>query len=212
MAILSIATTKGGSGKTTAALCLADHWHRAGHTVQCLDTDPNRNLTIWLGSIGNPIPCEAVGEDEVVDAAIAAEQAADIVVIDVAGVLGKALVYAIGVSSAVVIPTKPGRLDILEAGRTQQHIESAIKQLRRRQPDAGIAYAALLMQTGRRATVTAHSRTELAGLGIPTLTADLAHRTAYQQASFQGLPLDDAAVTRDVAAVAAELEQLMEGR
>lgn len=209
MAILSVATTKGGSGKTTAALCLAAHWRRADLTVRCLDTDPNRNLTTWLGLIGNPIPCEAIGEDDVVDAAIAAEQSADLVVIDVAGVLGKALVYAIGVSSAVVIPARPGRLDILEAGRTVHHVQTAIRQLRHRQPEAAIAYAVLLTQTGRRMAVTAHSRAELAGLEIPTLKADLAHRTAYQQASFQGLPLDDAHVAADVAAVADELQHLM---
>ena len=49
--IITVASTKGGPGKTTLSLCLADHWHRAGRTVEVLDVDPNRNLSQWLWCI-----------------------------------------------------------------------------------------------------------------------------------------------------------------
>jgi chromosome partitioning protein len=66
--ILSLATTKGGPGKTTLAMCLADYWRRQGVVVECLDSDPNKNLTSWLGA-SSKIQCTAVGEDDVVDEA-----------------------------------------------------------------------------------------------------------------------------------------------
>ena len=58
--IITVASTKGGPGKTTLSLCLADHWHRAGRTVEVLDVDPNRNLSQWLKGAKSAIPCTVV--------------------------------------------------------------------------------------------------------------------------------------------------------
>jgi chromosome partitioning protein len=116
--IITVASTKGGPGKTTLSLCLADHWHRAGRTVEVLDVDPNRNLSQWLKGAKSAIPCTVVDEDDVVDAAAAAEERSEVVVIDVAGALARGLVYAIGVASAVLIPARPDQKDAIEAART----------------------------------------------------------------------------------------------
>src|SRR5512132_1248630 len=84
MPILSIASTKGGPGKTTLAICLADWWRRAGQTIACLDTDPNRDLVTWIGSVDLPgLTCVAVAEDDIIDAAADAAEQADVVIIDV---------------------------------------------------------------------------------------------------------------------------------
>ncbi|NUB14129.1 AAA family ATPase [Azospirillum brasilense] len=205
MPIIAIATTKGGPGKTTLAMSLARYWARSGLNVECLDTDPNRNLTTWLATAGCPVPCTAIAEDDVVDAAAAADERADVVVIDVAGALAKALVYAVSVAGAVVIPVRPDAKDVAEAARTQQHIETARKMVRR-----AIPYAATLVQVNRRAQVTAHSRAQLQALGVPVLNADVPLRTAYQQASYTGDPLADASVLDDISAIAAEVMALVE--
>ena len=44
MAILAIAASKGGSGKTTLCLLLADAFARVGMPVAILDADPRRPL------------------------------------------------------------------------------------------------------------------------------------------------------------------------
>lgn len=209
MAIISIATTKGGSGKTTTALCLADHWRRAGLRVACLDTDPAKSLISWLDVMGRPIPCRFVDEDDILDAATEAESGVDVVVIDVAGTLSRGMSYALSVSSGVLIPCKPDLKDIVACGRTKLLVDNAIKQRRRISPSENIPHAVVLTQTNRRATVTATSRDQLGLVQAPVLAADIPTRTAYQQASFGASPLDDPEVRRDIAAVADEFQTHM---
>lgn len=208
MPILSIASTKGGPGKTTLAVCLADWWRRAGQAVVCLDTDPNRNLMTWIGGADLPgLTCIAVAEDDIIDAAAEAAERADMVIIDVAGFLAKGLLYAIGVAHAVVIPCRPAKGDVIEAGRTQQQVANAAKLSKR-----SIPHAAILTQTNRRAAVTAHSRNQLDALGIPVLAADMPLRTIYQQSWYQGctpLAMQDAAVREEIGAAATEVLKLV---
>lgn len=200
MPVIVIATTKGGPGKTTLAMCLARWLAQQGERVICLDTDPNRNLTAWMSTAGNPLPCYAIGEDDVVDAVASAAESSDVVVVDVAGALAKALVYAVSVADIVLIPTRPDAKDVAEALRTYQHVATARKMTRRTIPAS-----AVLVQVNRRATVTAHSRRQLDAMGVPALAADVPLRTSYQQSSYTGDPLEDAAVRDDIAALAAEV-------
>ncbi len=42
--VLTIASLKGGSGKTTLASCLAVHWHLQGLNPLLVDADPQRSV------------------------------------------------------------------------------------------------------------------------------------------------------------------------
>ncbi len=211
MPILAIASTKGGPGKTTLAVCLADWWRRQGKTVTCLDTDPNRNLLSWIGKRSDEgLVCRAVGEDDVIAEARAATKVSDLVIIDVAGFLARGLLYAVGVADMVVIPCRPAKGDVIEAGRTQQQILNAADLSGRTIP-----HAAVLTQVNRRASVTAHSRAQLAALGIPTLEADFPLRAIYQGAWYQAatpLELGDNVAGAEIEAVARDIERVMEAR
>ena len=209
--IVSVATTKGGPGKTTIAMCLADFWRRQGISVECLDSDPNKNLFAWLGSSGNKIPCTAVSEDDVVNEATKAAERSDVVIIDVAGSLARGLVYAISISDFVLMPARPDAKDVIEASRTAHHIQAGIIAARKFKADANIPYAAVLTQVNPRAKVTAHSREQLTSLGVPVMKSEVTLRTAYQQASYGGSPLEDPAVVTDIAAVVAEIMEAVDG-
>lgn len=211
MPIITSASTKGGPGKTTLSLCLADHWRRAGHTVELLDVDPNRNLTQWVKAAGAPIACTTVDEDDIIEAATTAEQRSNWVVIDVAGALARGLVHAIGVAHAVIIPCRPDLKDALEAARTYQHVVAEQKMAQRRNPEARIPAAVVLMQVNRRAQSAGFARDQLAALQVPLLGAEVPLRVAYQNYSFAGLPLDDAAVRGDFADLAVAIEELVHG-
>src|ERR1700742_654316 len=42
--IITVATMKGGSGKSTVASCLAVHWHLNGRRPTIVDADPQRSI------------------------------------------------------------------------------------------------------------------------------------------------------------------------
>lgn len=205
MPVIAIATSKGGSGKTTLAAGLADLLRRQGRSVECIDTDPNRNLHDWLSDPRNGIPCTPVEEEAVIDSVAGAVERSDYVLIDVAGALQRGMLYAISAADFVLIPCKTDRKDVVEAVRTQELIESSGKMVRRK-----ILHAAVLTQVNRRAQVTGHTRAQLEVMGVPVLNADLPARTAYQQASWNGAPLAAPEAREDFGAIAAEVASLME--
>lgn len=205
MPVIAIATTKGGSGKTTLTAGLADFLRRQGRSVECIDTDPNRNLHDWLSDPQNGIPCMFVDEEAVIDGVGSAVKRSDYVLIDVAGALQRGMLYAISTADLVLIPCKTDRKDVVEAVRTQELIESAGKMVRRKIP-----HAAVLTQVNRRAQVTGHTRAQLEVMGVPVLSADLPARTAYQQASWNGSPLAAPEAREDFGAILAVLAPLME--
>lgn len=211
MTIITCASTKGGPGKTTLSLCLADHWRRVGRSVELLDVDPNRNLTQWVKNSGAPLPCSAIDEDDIVERAAEAEARSEFVVIDVAGALARGLVHAIAVANAVLIPSRPDAKDTLEAARTYQSVMAERRLAQRRDPKATIPAAVVLMQVNRRAQSFGFAKVQLEALSVPLLDADIPFRAAYQNYSFSGLPLDDAAVRSDYAAVAGAVEAMLHG-
>lgn len=195
--IITIATSKGGASKTTLAAGLSAFWTAAGHRVIALDTDPNRNLTDRLE--GSGIACTPVNEEAILDAATTAAKDADFVLIDVAGVLAKGMVYAIGAADVVLIPCRADLADIAEAARTQNAVRSAEKMSRRQIP-----HAALLTQVARTRGLT-FARDELDRLEIPRLPVEMPHRAAYPEASFTGALLGTAAIRADMEAIAAAI-------
>ena len=48
MSIITLATTKGGAGKTTIAQVLARSIHEMGYSVGVIDGDVNATLSDWL--------------------------------------------------------------------------------------------------------------------------------------------------------------------
>lgn len=208
MPIISMVSTKGGPGKTTLTVCLADFWRRVGQTITCLDMDPNRNLITWIGGAGlSGMTCVAVDEGDIVNAANAAAGHSDIVLIDVAGYLQQGIVYAVGVASIAVIPCRPALGEVIEAGRTQQVILNASRLLNRT-----ILHTALLTQIDRRAEVTPHTKSQLADFGIPVLEANVASRTVYQKAWYKRcspLDLQDTKAHQEIGAVADEIMRMV---
>lgn len=45
--VVTLATMKGGSGKSTIAVCLAAHWWHRGRRVALIDADPQRSVIRW---------------------------------------------------------------------------------------------------------------------------------------------------------------------
>src|SRR5271169_4893723 len=86
--ILTIATSKGGAGKTTLTAALAAYLARRRYSVAVVDCDPNCGFSGWHAQAyeGEPLTVSAESRSvEVVDHAQAEADRHDIVILDTAG-------------------------------------------------------------------------------------------------------------------------------
>jgi chromosome partitioning protein len=111
--ILTVATLKGGSGKSTFAACLSVYWHLNGFKTVLIDADPQSSVA-RIGEreeeLGG-LPVLTVsprGLDDKI-AKLAGEY--DYVITDTAGFKNPATIAAISVADHVLIPIKPSPLD-----------------------------------------------------------------------------------------------------
>ena len=60
MAVVSVCSTKGGVGKTTLVICLADAFARQGGAVAVIDADPNGHVASWRERAGDECKVDVI--------------------------------------------------------------------------------------------------------------------------------------------------------
>lgn len=212
-AIVVMATLKGGSGKSTAAACLAAHCQLGGLRTAVIDADPQASLLHWQ-SLGEPpidLPIIADTSEAVASRARALAHEAELVIIDTAGFRNRTMIEALSVADLAVIPIKASPLDISAAIETVRLIEEVnATEERRSRP---MAYRLLLTQVTVGSAVARHVRNELAQSGYVLFEAELANRVVYAEASIAGrmpIHLDaGSAAARDGEAFAREVRRTL---
>ena len=212
-AIVVMATLKGGSGKSTAAACLAAHCQMGGVRAAVIDADPQASLLHWQGLGDPPLDLLVVADTSEAVAQRARELARDVelVVIDTAGFRNRTMIEALSVADLAVIPIKASPLDIAAAIDTVRLIEEVnATEERRARP---MAYRLLLTQVTVGSAVARHVRNELAGAGYALFEAELANRVVYAEASLLGrMPIHidaHSAAARDGEAFAREVRHAL---
>ncbi len=212
-AIVVLATLKGGSGKSTAALCLAAHCQLGGTRTAVIDADPQASLLHWR-SLGEPpleLPIVAETSEAVGARARALARDVELVVIDTAGFLNRTMIEALSVADLAIVPIKASPLDIAAAIETVRLIEEVNATEERR--GLPMAYRLLLTQVTVGSAVARHVRHELAQLGYALFAAELANRVVYAEASIVGrmpIHLDgESAAARDGEALAREVRRAL---
>ncbi len=171
MRVLTFASQKGGSGKTTLAGHIAVQAEAMGAgPVALIDTDPQGSLADWWNERENETPVFA--HTSVVELASDLRELADmgmkLVVIDTPPAITSMIKKVIEVSELVVIPTRPSPHDLRAAGATVQLVEALNKSMmfvvNGASPRARITSEAAiaLSQHGIVAPVTIHQRTDFA--------------------------------------------------
>lgn len=114
MPTIAFASSKGGSGKTTACIVLASELARQGVDFTLLDADPNQHLAEWGNNVGN-LNVITTTQDNILQDTEKAEETTPFVIIDLEGSANITMSYAISMADLVIIPCKPSDLDGKEA-------------------------------------------------------------------------------------------------
>ena len=183
MAVLTIASSKGGPGKTTIAMVLAGSLAAEGKRVVALDADPTQAFSRWATNAYEGAAFETHAEtDETRLAHLIAKAAgeAEFVIVDTAGFGNRAAAVAMTSADAILVPTLSGEADVTEAEKTIRFAEGLARAARRDIP------AAILLNKVRRTQLTRHATQEITAAGLPLLEATLSDLVAYGEMSYSG--------------------------
>jgi len=182
--ILTVASTKGGAGKTTIIMALAGALAAEGLHVAVVDADPNRAYASWASEAYEGVTIEVraeADETRLADAIDELAPKADIVLIDTAGFGNRAALLAIAAADAVLVPCTPSRADIEQAAKTLQLIEGAARAARRAIP-ARVVPSRVKVTTA----VSKHAMAELDAAELPRTAAMVSDRVAFAEMTFSG--------------------------
>jgi chromosome partitioning protein len=206
--IITVATMKGGSGKSTIAACLAVHWHLAGRRPTIIDADPQRSIA-RLAARERALGGVPVVEDTSEYAWKTARRLAAAggpVIIDTPGFRSATTLACVATTDFLLVPVKPSPLDI---DRMLDTIDVVINALDGQRP----VFRCLLTQTTRDSVIAKHIRSELGAAGLPTLDSEMANRVVYPEAALWGATpnmIESAGpAARDIAAIADEIDGVL---
>jgi len=130
MPVISFVSSKGGAGKTTAALVVIGEILDAGGSVTIIDADPNNGLSEWAKLTGKRKGLRVVKdvtEETIIEEIDDAVTKTGFVVIDLEGTANMLVGFAVSQSDLAIVPCKGSRLDEQQVGRTVKFIERAAK-------------------------------------------------------------------------------------
>lgn len=187
--IITLASSKGGVGKSTLTGCLAGAWAAAGETVHVVDLDSNRTVSRWFSDPQRSPKAITVSAPEPGALTEHLSQLAnttnpDVILIDVAGSYERALTVAVARAHLTLIPASPTEADIHEASRVARHINSVFKSFGR-EP----LYRLLLNRVQPIASgAQLYATVEIVRLQLPRIKTRILHRAAYEKLGLSGQP------------------------
>jgi chromosome partitioning protein len=208
LTIITVATMKGGSGKSTIASCLAVHWQLAGRRPTIIDADPQRSiarLATRERALGG-VPVVEDSSDEVWKTARRLADGRGPVIIDTPGFRSQATLACIAATDFLLVPVKPSPFDV---DRMLDTLNTLINGVSGWNP----VFRCVLTQTTRDSVIAKHIRAELAEAGLPLLHSEMTNRVVYAEAALWGatpsLINRNGAASRDIAAIADEVDGIL---
>jgi chromosome partitioning protein len=206
--IITIATMKGGSGKSTVACSLAVYWHINGRSSSIIDADPQQSIA-RLASRERALGGVPVVEDTTEDAWKTARRVAtecSPVIVDTPGFRSVTTLSCVAISDFLLVPVKPSPFDL---DRMLDTLDILVKSTNGRRP----VFGCLLTQTTRDSVIARHMRAELTEAGLPVLKTEMTNRVAYPEAALWGatpsLVERGGPAAREIAAIADEIDGIL---
>ena len=204
MPVLTMASRKGGCGKSLLAMLVSAAMANRGTDVALLDSDPNGSIQRWVTatSTGSSIRSYAEADAEkLADLLPTLTDRHAVVVVDTAGFGNQAATVAMAAADLVLVPVVPGEADIVEAQRTVEFVRALGRSVRRTIP------VWVVPNSLRHTTLSRHVLAELDRLELPRLKATLSHATAYGEMSFTGILPATGSAARETASLILELQE-----
>lgn len=182
MPVIAFANSKGGVGKSTTALALAQVFAKGSSGVTLIDADPNQPLARWAAQDPDRIPANLsvlrdITEETIVDAIDTAAARDPFVLVDLEGSANVAVSYAIGRADLVIVPMRGSQLDADQAARVIKLVERESKAYRRTIPYV-VVYTCT--SPALRSRDFRHIDRILAENGIPVLAVEMVERAAFR--------------------------------
>ena len=202
MPVLTIASSKGGPGKTTVAMLIASRLAADGLRVVALDAEPSLAFSRWAHNAyeGPPFTARAEADETRLAHLIDTEsQMADLVLVDTAGFGNLSANVAMTSADAVLVPALSGEADITEAEKTIRLVAGLARAARRDIP------ARVLLNRVRRTQLARHAADEIAAAGLPRLDATFSDLVAFGEISHSGRIPTHGAAAKELARLLDEL-------
>jgi len=182
MYVITFANPKGGSGKTTAAMLLAEQIALSGGRVAVLDLDPNANIRMWAGGrtdAGRDVPFAVHARpapDDLVPLIDSLDSTTDYLIVDLEGSRDQVVTFALSRTDLCVIPMDGSPMEARQAAQAVRLVQTTSRMIR-----APIAYALLFTRTNAAFQTTDERdvRREMEDNSVPTLPVRLARRAPY---------------------------------
>jgi chromosome partitioning protein len=174
MNVITLASRKGGVGKSTLTAHLAAFAHLMGHRTMVVDADPQGSLTLWhsmRADGGIALHNASAGINRLL--ASAELNGFEWVFIDTAPTTWLVVQEAIRAATMVLIPVRPGFFDLAAVRETVATARDFEK------PYAVVINAAPVKREDKEAPTVALSRAQFELLAVPVWSGQISQRAAY---------------------------------
>jgi chromosome partitioning protein len=173
MNVITVASRKGGAGKTTLCAHLAAYAHGQGRHCLIIDADPQGSLALCNSLRASALPLATAERGVDRPLALAMVEGVEWVFIDTAPTMWVVVQEAIRAATLVLIPARPGFLDLAAVRET-------VKCARERdKPYAVVLNACPVKRGTKEAPAVVQSRTSLGKSAIPVWSGQISQRAGF---------------------------------
>jgi len=185
MATISIASAKGGCGKTTLAILLGTELALEGYKVALLDCDVNQHATAFGKKADIPgfAVAPSIDEGNVLSELRKADADADVVLIDLPGGSSTLALKALQRTNFCLVPFQVSLPDVRDAIKTLSQIDDA-QELARTDIQRSLIWTRLL--PGFESRSGRHVRESVEGKDLPVFVTALLERAAFRELHLTG--------------------------
>ena len=208
MAIIAVCNQKGGCGKTTIAVNLAQAFVTDGSEVLLLDLDPQGSASEWRSRTQAPaFEVREMEREELLNQARHLRRQHEVIIIDCPPQYAEPSSAAIRVADLALVPVQPSPLDVWSTSAIVELIQ-ARQEVAGGQPRAAYVVSRAISNTALKRALTE----ALAQEDLPVLGTGTTQRVVYATSASQGRTVFDGRANparREMEAIRDEIKEML---